>query len=68
MRQVRIAMAQINTTVGDLEGNTAKILDAIQRAKQEDVDIVTFRNWRSQAILRRICCSNLSFYMIIVWP
>ncbi|GAK60905.1 NAD+ synthetase [Candidatus Vecturithrix granuli] len=42
MRQVRIAMAQINTTVGDLEGNTAKILHAIQRAKQEDVDIVTF--------------------------
>ena len=42
MRQVRIAMAQINTTVGDLDGNTAKILEAIQLAKQEEADIVTF--------------------------
>ena len=42
MRQVRIAMAQINTTVGDLEGNTTKTIETIQRAKEEDIDIVTF--------------------------
>ncbi len=42
MRQVRIAMAQINTTVGDLEGNTKKIVDGIQQAKEQQVDIVTF--------------------------
>ena len=41
MRQVRLAMAQINATVGDLEGNTAKICAAIQRAKQADADLVT---------------------------
>lgn len=42
MRQVRIAMAQINTTVGDLEGNTTKTIEGIQRAKEENVDMVTF--------------------------
>ncbi|PIE32608.1 NAD+ synthase [candidate division KSB3 bacterium] len=42
MRQVRIAMAQINATVGDLEGNAAKITEAIQRARDHDADIVTF--------------------------
>jgi NAD+ synthase (glutamine-hydrolysing) len=42
MRQVRIAMVQMNATVGDLEGNAAKIIAGIQRAKAEYVDIVTF--------------------------
>lgn len=42
MRQVRIAMTQMNATVGDLEGNTAKIIEGIQRAQQESADIVTF--------------------------
>ncbi len=42
MKHVRIAMAQLNTTVGDLEGNTRKTIEAIQKAKQEQVDIVTF--------------------------
>jgi len=35
-------MAQINTTVGDLDGNTAKILDYIQRAKAQQADLVAF--------------------------
>jgi NAD+ synthase (glutamine-hydrolysing) len=35
-------MAQINTTVGDLEGNTAKILDYIQRARDQQADLVAF--------------------------
>ena len=42
MRQVRIAMAQMNATVGDLEGNTDKIIQGIQKAKEKHVDIVTF--------------------------
>ena len=42
MRQLRIAMAQMNATVGDLEGNTTKAIEAIHRAKRETVDIVTF--------------------------
>ena len=42
MRKLRLAMAQINTTVGDLDGNTAKILDYIERAKDRHADLVAF--------------------------
>ena len=39
---MRIALAQINTTVGDLEGNVAKIIENIDRAREANADIVTF--------------------------
>ena len=39
---LRIAVAQINTTVGDLDGNTAKIIDYIGRAREAWADIVMF--------------------------
>jgi len=39
---VKIALAQINTTVGDLAGNEAKILDSSARARSEGVDLVLF--------------------------
>jgi NAD+ synthase (glutamine-hydrolysing) len=42
MRQVRIGLAQINVTVGDLSNNTKKIISYIHKAKDEGVDIVTF--------------------------
>ena len=42
MRTLRICMAQINTTVGDLEGNTGKILSCIDQAKSLGVDLITF--------------------------
>ena len=42
MRTLRLAMAQINTTVGDLDGNTAKIIDYIQRARDRHADLVAF--------------------------
>jgi len=35
-------MAQLNPTIGDLEGNTKKILNAIKKAKQQKADIVLF--------------------------
>ncbi len=35
-------MAQINTTVGDLEGNTEKIIELINKGKAKDVDVITF--------------------------
>jgi len=38
----RIAIAQINCTVGDLKGNSAKIVEFAGRAKDSGVDIVTF--------------------------
>src|SRR5262249_28271720 len=40
--QLRLAMAQINVVVGDIEGNARKILDWIDRARDVDADVVTF--------------------------
>ena len=42
MRNLRLAMAQINTTVGDLEGNTAKVLECIRKARAQQADLVVF--------------------------
>src|SRR5665213_3462693 len=39
---MRIALAQINTTVGDLEGNEAKIRQGLQRAEKEKAELVLF--------------------------
>ena len=39
---MKIALAQINTTVGDLAGNEARILDSAARARSEGVDLVLF--------------------------
>ena len=40
--QLRLAMAQINVTVGDIEGNVQKCLEWMDRAREADADIVTF--------------------------
>ncbi|UCC66854.1 MAG: NAD+ synthase [Deltaproteobacteria bacterium] len=42
MRTMRIALAQINTTVGDLEGNAQKIVEGIQRAREMGTDLLAF--------------------------
>ncbi len=39
---MRLAMAQINTTVGDLKGNTDKIIEYIKKAEKAGTDIVSF--------------------------
>jgi len=39
---MRIALAQINNTVGDLEANAAKILDFARRGEQAGADVVAF--------------------------
>src|SRR6266571_8295396 len=41
-RTLRIGLAQINATVGDLEGNTRLITDWIERARDQEVDLVCF--------------------------
>jgi len=38
----RVAMAQINTTVGDFEGNTRKIIARLEEAEALGADIVSF--------------------------
>jgi len=40
--QLRLAMAQINVVVGDVEGNARKIVEWMDRARDVDADIVTF--------------------------
>jgi NAD+ synthase (glutamine-hydrolysing) len=42
MRKLRIGMSQINTTVGDFDGNTRKILGAITEARTLGVDLLSF--------------------------
>ncbi|MFZ5907219.1 MAG: NAD+ synthase [Nitrospirota bacterium] len=42
MRSLRIALAQINPTVGDLDGNVLKITECIQRARKIHAGIVVF--------------------------
>ena len=42
MRTFRLAMGQMNPTVGDLEGNTAKILQAVDEARSLGADLVAF--------------------------
>jgi NAD+ synthase (glutamine-hydrolysing) len=39
---MRLALAQINTTVGDLDGNGRRILQRLDEAKQQRADIVLF--------------------------
>ena len=42
MRTFRLALAQINPTVGDLEGNCLKILQTVEEARSRDADLVAF--------------------------
>ncbi|HSL92903.1 MAG TPA: NAD+ synthase [Candidatus Limnocylindrales bacterium] len=42
MKPLRIAMAQINTTVGDIAGNAEKILEYADRARAEGARVVVF--------------------------
>ncbi len=41
-RSIRAALAQVNTTVGDLEGNSQIIHEKIREARKQQADIVTF--------------------------
>ena len=42
LRKFRLALAQINTTVGDIEGNTARIIEYVERARECQADLVAF--------------------------
>ena len=39
---MRVTIGQINTTNGDFEGNVARILDAIEKAKKDASDLIVF--------------------------
>ena len=42
MKKLRVSLAQINPTVGDLDGNAGKIIEYIKMARGEGADIVAF--------------------------
>ncbi|MBU1912468.1 MAG: NAD+ synthase [Candidatus Omnitrophica bacterium] len=42
MKNVRIAIGQINTTVGDLKGNKKKILSCAEEAVRKNADLIAF--------------------------
>lgn len=42
MKNFRIALAQVNPTVGDLKGNARLILEYMEKAKKEKADLVVF--------------------------
>ena len=42
LTRFRVAMAQINTTVGDFEGNTRKIVERLEQAQALGADVVSF--------------------------
>jgi NAD+ synthase (glutamine-hydrolysing) len=42
MRRLRVALGQINPTVGDFEGNVRKIVEAVERARAQGCTLVAF--------------------------
>jgi len=64
MRVVRIGLAQINTTVGDLAGNIDRIRDTIDHARAEGCHIVAFPELAvtgyppEDLVLRRSFCES----------
>ncbi|MCX7698219.1 MAG: NAD+ synthase [Candidatus Goldbacteria bacterium] len=40
--KIKCFLAQINTTVGDIEGNTKKIINLIKEARNNDCDLIIF--------------------------
>jgi NAD+ synthase (glutamine-hydrolysing) len=42
MRRIRIALAQVNPTVGAIEGNARLVIDWMERARGQGADIVAF--------------------------
>ena len=42
IRSFRLALAQMNPTVGDIDGNTARIIEYVERARECRADLVAF--------------------------
>ncbi|HSE58007.1 MAG TPA: nitrilase-related carbon-nitrogen hydrolase, partial [Nitrospiraceae bacterium] len=42
MRTFRVAMAQINPTVGDLDGNLQAVMSGVKEARKAKADLVAF--------------------------
>ncbi|HYM80209.1 MAG TPA: NAD+ synthase [Candidatus Limnocylindria bacterium] len=42
MRQLRLGLAQLNATVGDLDGNFQRVVENIERARELGVELIAF--------------------------
>lgn len=42
MKKIRIGLGQINPTVGDIEKNTAKIIDCLKKARKLGINLIAF--------------------------
>ena len=42
---MKIALAQLNYTIGDIDANVAKIIDAVRKAECEGADLVLFAEY-----------------------
>ena len=42
MQKLRVALAQLNTTIGDFDGNHARIIEAAQQAADSQADVVVY--------------------------
>lgn len=42
---MKIALAQLNYTIGDIEGNVARIIDAVRKAEIQKADLVLFAEY-----------------------
>jgi NAD+ synthase (glutamine-hydrolysing) len=42
VRELRVGLAQVNVTVGDVEGNARRVVDEIERARALGADVVAF--------------------------
>jgi predicted amidohydrolase len=53
--RLRIALAQVNPTVGDIEGNASLISAWIAKAREAGAQLVVFPSRRSRATRPRTC-------------
>ena len=43
---MKIALGQMNATVGDLERNVSRMIEATQKANQQGATLIVFQNFR----------------------
>ena len=53
---MKIAIAQLNYTIGDIDGNASKIIDSINKAKAQRADLVIFAEQAVSGHRLSICC------------
>ena len=53
---LKVALAQLNPTVGDVAGNLAKVRAARAEAAKQGADLVLTRSWSSRDISPRTWC------------